>query len=93
MSCPTAALAFAPHCGTPAAARHARSLARRMIAIVLAAAAFALAVHGEVWVLQQAPDVVGEMTVGTCLADAVHIDTGLIGACAPTPTNNDKDLP
>jgi hypothetical protein len=68
--------------GRPVRARRKSWIAARVERLTLAAVALLLMLYGEQWLLQQSPAAVDELTVATCMIDAVDGADARTNVCA-----------
>jgi hypothetical protein len=79
---------FAPRCTTPA--RRKPRIGARVERLTLAAIALLLMVYGEQWLLQQAPATADELTLGTCMIDAVDGTDARANVCVSDLSIHDE---
>src|SRR5882672_4889040 len=88
MACTASCTAYRPR---PPNHAKARRVGTRLTAFALAALALLLMLYGERWLLEQGPAATNELTVATCVVDAVYREAGPANACASDSINDQKE--
>ncbi|MEP6656086.1 MAG: hypothetical protein ABJC33_02560 [Betaproteobacteria bacterium] len=87
MTCP----AYYAGCRSRTIQRATPTMGARLITLVLVLAALLVMSYGARWQLEQSPAAANELTMATCILDAIYGDAGPANICTTVGPGNDKE--